>query len=233
MNVFYFPEIREGKVFLGPGESHHCIKVLRYDKGDMLRIIDGYGGYYTARIVDDNPKAVGINIIERHMEYQRLPYDLHIAIAPTKSKDRFEWFIEKAVEIGVSGIHPILCDRSERRTVRMDRLENIVVSAMKQSVKAYKPEIFSPLTYKEWIEKPRKGKKYIAHCNTGDKQNIWETGHSTAYHIMIGPEGDFTPEEVEHAADHGYESLSLGDFRLRTETAAIVACTTIYYNHKQ
>ena len=228
MNIFYKTDINSEKLVLDPDESAHSIKVLRYRRGDQIRIIDGKGGFYVAEIENADSKACEVRIISKRDNYEKLPYDLHIAIAPTKKLDRFEWFVEKATEIGVSSITPLLCQRSERRNIRQDRIERVAIAAMKQSVKAYLPRICAPTKYANWIAKRTPGSKFIAHCVDGAKKDIRTVALSDTITILIGPEGDFTPEEIIQATQNEYESLSLGDYRLRTETAGVVACSAVY-----
>lgn len=228
MNLFYKTDINTEKLVLDPDESAHSIKVLRFRRGDQVRIIDGKGGLYTGEIANADPKACEVKIISKIDNYEKLNYDLHIAIAPTKKQDRFEWFVEKATEIGVSSITPLFCQRSERRNIRMDRIERVAIAAIKQSVKAYLPRICAPITYANWIDQRPHGSKFIAHCMDGAKKDIRTVELSNSITILIGPEGDFTPEEIGQAIQHGYEPLSLGDYRLRTETAGVVACSAIY-----
>lgn len=229
MNLFYKPDIISDRLVLDQKESIHCIKVMRYRKGDQVRLIDGAGGFYVAEIDTEDQKACGVKIISKIEEYQRMPYDLHIAIAPTKSMDRFEWFVEKATEIGITSITPVFCTRSERRNIRLDRIEKVAVSAIKQSVKAYLPKIRKPVDYAKWIEYKHIGSKFIAHCIEGSKNDIRTVELSGMITILIGPEGDFTPEEVFRATHNNFVPLSLGNYRLRTETAGVVACSAVYF----
>jgi len=233
MNIFYKPDISDDKLLLDKHESHHCLNVLRYRRGDKVRIIDGKGGLYIAQIESEDPKACGVRIISKHENFEALPYELHIAIAPTKSMDRFEWFIEKATEIGVSSITPIICQRSERRNIRMDRIVKVAVSAMKQSVKAYLPRINDPVDFSIWIEQGHAGLKFIAHCMETPKKDIRTVELSDITHVFIGPEGDFTPDELLRAKQNNFESLSLGDYRLRTETAGMMVCSAVYLKTTQ
>lgn len=228
MNIFYKPDISEDRLLLDERESHHCLKVMRYRKGEGVRIIDGRGGFYIAQIEIEDPKACGVRIISKHENFEQLPYELHIAIAPTKNMDRFEWFVEKATEIGVTSITPLICKRSERKSVRMERLVNVAISAMKQSVKAYLPRLNDPVDFSEWVEHTHPGLKLIAHCMGGPKKDIRTVKLSEITNVIIGPEGDFTPDELQKAIDNNYESLSLGDYRLRTETAGIMVCSAVY-----
>ena len=233
MNIFYTTGIEGDKLILDAVESHHCVKVLRTREGEKVYAVDGVGGFYEAILIEANPKKCILSIVSEKMDYNPLPYDLHIGIAPTKSIDRFEWFLEKATEIGVCSITPLLCERSERKILRHDRLEKVVVSAMKQSMKAYKPVIHPAVQYKEWLGSDAADTRLIAHCIDGEKMNLWQMDISGSISISIGPEGDFSKEEVALALDSGCSEISLGDYRLRTETAGIVACSAVYFNlHK-
>lgn len=230
MNIFYRPDITSDQLTLDPLESNHCIKVLRYKIGDQIRLIDGAGGYYLAEITGDSFKACEISILSRELNYEPLSYDLEIAIAPTKNMDRFEWFIEKATEIGISTITPLICERSERKNLRMDRLEKVIISAIKQSVKAYKP-ILNPLVkFEDWIKSNSSESKFITHCMPGNKKKLWNEELEKSIAVMIGPEGDFSPEELTIAENCNFIQASLGDYRLRTETAGIIACSAVYFN---
>jgi 16S rRNA (uracil1498-N3)-methyltransferase len=228
MHLFYTPDISEETYTLNEIESKHCIKVLRLNTNDQIELIDGKGSFYEAKIIDPNPKKCKIEIIKTIHEFGKRNHYLHIAIAPTKNMDRFEWFLEKATEIGIDEVTPLLCDHSERKAIKNERLEKIIVSAIKQSIKAYKP-ILNPLTkYGDFIKQDFDGTKYIAHCEENEKQSLkanYKTGSNSL--ILIGPEGDFSPNEIKLAKENNFRETSLGESRLRTETAGIVACHTI------
>lgn len=228
MNVFYTTDISGKDAILDPVESIHCIKVLRFRKGDPVRLVDGTGGYYEGVIENESPRECRITVVSSRMQYQPLPYFLHLAIAPTKNMDRFEWFIEKATEIGISAITPLYCMRSERRNLRLDRLEKVIISAVKQSVKAYKPSLLEPMEFTDFINTPRSGSRFIAHCMEGSKKRLIQAGLAETNILLIGPEGDFTSEEVHQAEVSGYVAVTLGNYRLRTETAGVVACASVY-----
>ena len=228
MHIFYTPQIANGQCTLSEEESKHCIKVLRLVPGDKVQLIDGVGGYHTAEIADPNPKRCTLNIINTINNYEQRPYRIHIAIAPTKNIDRTEWFVEKAVEIGIDEITMLVSQHSERRNVNIDRIEKIIVSAMKQSVKAYKPILNDATPFSDFVKKERSGRKMIAHCIDSEKHPLKSMVDETSeYTVLIGPEGDFSPEEVALAEASGYSCIDLGPYRLRTETAALVACHTI------
>lgn len=228
MHVFFTPDIKKITYQLSPEESKHAIKVLRMAPGDEVCMIDGKGGMYFGIIDEANPKAAVIRVIEKIEQYGRKNYRLHIAIAPTKSNDRMEWFLEKVTEIGIDEITPLLCERSERRKIKSERFDKIILSAMKQSVKAYQP-VLNPLTkFNQFIEQQHEGEKLIAHCTDTPKPSLKsKTKNSQQFVILIGPEGDFTPDEIRKAQEHGFHDVHLGKSRLRTETAGIVACHTI------
>jgi len=225
MDVFYAPHISTSDyLVLDHLESGHCIRVLRHRKGDLVRLVDGKGGYFKGQIQDDNPENCGIKIQERLSGGIKMSGKLHVCIAPTKRMDRFEWFLEKATEIGVTSITPILCQRSERKKVRIDRMEKILVSAMKQSGRAELPQLHEPVNFKECVSGDTTGSKFIAYCGEGKKNDIRKVEFTGQNTILIGPEGDFTDEEVIHAVSHGYMALSMGAATLRTETAGVMIC---------
>lgn len=225
MQLFYVPNISGAEVILNETESKHAIRVLRLPHGAHIQLIDGEGGFYEARITDTSPKKCRLEIVDSQQEFGKKKFQLHIAIAPTKNIDRFEWFLEKCTEIGIDEITPILSEHSERKVIKPERLEKIIVSAMKQSVKAYLPKLNELTTFKSFIGQLDESKKYIAHCNPGEKSHLKnEASEGDDVILLIGPEGDFSPEEVEWAKKYGYKEISLGTARLRTETAGVVAC---------
>lgn len=225
MHLFYVPNISGAEVILDETESKHAIRVLRLEKGEKIRLIDGKGGFYLAEIADANPKKCKLAIIESERNFSKRNFHLHIAIAPTKNNERLEWFLEKATEIGIDEITPLITERSERKTVNPERLEKILVSAMKQSVKAYLPKLNNQQSFKELVKQPFDGKKVVAYIE--EKQTVHlknVVGKTDNVLVLIGPEGDFSPAEVQLALQNGFQPVSLGDSRLRTETAGIVAC---------
>ena len=228
MNVFYVPQCStESSVVMDETESNHCVRVLRLRNGDNISIIDGSGGIHTAQILDAHPKKCNVQILTSEHFLPTKPH-LHIAIAPTKNIERLEWFVEKCVEIGISEITPIYCQKSERRNVNMERLEKVLVSAMKQSMQLYKPTLNSPLPISKFLESKLSDLKYIAYCEGENRQLLkkcYTSGNDVV--IMIGPEGDFSKEEVQIALNNSFIAVSLGTSRLRTETAGVVACHTI------
>ena len=227
MHVFYAPDIATSPV-LPEEESHHAVRVLRLDVGATIQIVDGKGGVYVATIaVADSRKCLVNSLQVQNMASQR-DYYLHIAIAPTKNMDRLEWFFEKAAEIGIDEISPIYCRYSERKNLKTDRLQRILVSAMKQSIQPTLTVLNEPAPFKEWIKNADADQKFIAHCHESEKQFLASSikpGKKVL--VMIGPEGDFSEEEVQIALKEGFVPVSLGESRLRVETAALVACHTV------
>jgi len=225
MNIFFTPDIAAKHYVLEESESKHCIKVLRHGKGDKLTLVDGKGGLFTAIITDPNPKKCAVEVVESSLEFEKRNFSLHIAIAPTKNTERLEWFLEKAVEIGVNEITPLLCDHSERKQINAERLEKVMVSAMKQSLKAYLPKLNNLTNFERLIKDASEQKKLIAHCEKGEKKHLFHTIQpNDSVLILIGPEGDFSISEIEFAKQFGFQEISLGESRLRTETAGVVAC---------
>jgi len=228
MHIFYTPDIKSDRYTLNEEESKHCIRVLRLTIGDKITLIDGIGGFYIAEITNDHQKRCEIKITQTEKEYGKRNYHLTMAVAPTKNNDRFEWFLEKSTEIGVDGFIPFISEQSERKIIKPDRLNKRINSAVKQSIQAYRPQLEKMLKFKDLINVEFDGRKLIAHCFENDKpylKNVIEKGELVL--ILIGPEGDFTMEEIEMAKSKGFEEISLGDSRLRTETAGIVAVHTV------
>ena len=234
MQLFYAPDITTPYYTLPEEESGHCVRVLRLREGDSLHITDGRGTLYRAVVEDPHPKRCTIRIVEEHPEWEKRGYHLTVAVAPTKNIDRIEWFVEKATECGIDRIVPILCDHSERKVIKSERLEKIAVSAMKQSLKAYLPTI-EPLTpIRELLAEPFDGVRLIAHCEE-DMERIFMgelIAKGTNVQILIGPEGDFSVSEIEAARKAGFREVTLGKERLRTETAALAsAMFTAFVNN--
>jgi 16S rRNA (uracil1498-N3)-methyltransferase len=228
MNLFFTPDISGSFYSLNEEESRHCQKVLRLHEGDMIHLTDGMGTLYEAQIVDARSRQVGVEVTARHENYGKRDYRMHMAVAPTKNIDRFEWFLEKATEIGVDEITPIICGHSERRQLRADRLEKIITSAVKQSLKAYYPVLHPMADFRAFITQKHEGQLFIAHLEERDpvllQKACLKEGKVT---ILIGPEGDFSDKEISSAQEAMYQIVSLGRSRLRTETAAVVACCTV------
>ena len=232
MQLFYTPDIDPShpQYFLGEEESKHAIRVMRLEKGDQVQLIDGKGGLYTANILDAHPKRTILQINSVITAFNKRNHYLHIAIAPTKNIERMEWFLEKGTEIGIDEITPIICQRSERKEIKIDRLNKIITSAIKQSVKAYHPVLNEPLSFNQLLAKPFSGQKFIAHCDKGEKASLRnEIVANGNYLILIGPEGDFTHDEIDGALTKDFKAITLGNSRLRTETAALEACFEVNF----
>ncbi len=223
MRLFYDATIETNAKFhtLSEDESKHACKVLRMKNGDSLAIVNGNGYYFETEIIDAHPKKCEVKItLETKQEEEK--NQIHIAIAPTKLNDRMEWFMEKATELGITEITLLLTKNSERKAVKLERFEKILVSAMKQSKRLYLPKLNDLTSFDKFIQKHPKG--LIAECYDGEKSTIKDKFSNKDCPILIGPEGDFSLEEVEHAKNNGYLSISLGENRLRTETAGLYAC---------
>ncbi|OOQ57689.1 16S rRNA (uracil(1498)-N(3))-methyltransferase [Mucilaginibacter pedocola] len=232
MHLFYTPGINPSlhEYFLNEEESKHAVRVLRLAKGDAVTLIDGVGGLYQAEIKDAHPKRTILQVNSVQTEYAKRNHYLHLAVAPTKNIERTEWFLEKATEIGIDEVSLIISQRSERKEAKAERLNKIITSAIKQSIKAYHPVLNEAVTFAQFIKKPFDGEKYIAHCAEGEKLALPEAiAKQSRYLILIGPEGDFSPAEVEIALQNGYKAITLGESRLRTETAALEACFEINF----
>jgi 16S rRNA (uracil1498-N3)-methyltransferase len=226
--LFYAPDIASSDI-LPEEEAVHALRVLRISTGSEIMLTDGKGRLYKAVVNGNNPKRCEITVTERTDILEDRPYYLHIAIAPTKNIDRIEWFCEKATEIGIDEITLLDCRFSERRHINTSRLKKVMVSAMKQSLKAKLPLLNEMTAFKEIINRPTEGGRLIAHCYEGVKTHIKDALENTISadlhtFVMIGPEGDFSTEEVQLALEHGFTPVSLGTSRLRTETAALYAC---------
>ena len=236
MELFYAYEADGRLCRLDAEESGHCVRVLRHRAGDEIHVIDGAGTLFRCRLVDDSPKGAEAEVLEAFPGWNAHPYRLTVACCPTKNNDRFEWFVEKATEVGVDRIVPVIGERSERKVYKTDRAARIALSATKQSLKARIPEIAEPLSVKDFISlsNPADGSlKLIAYCFEGETKRISIQEALQAYDgrditVLIGPEGDFSPEEARLAVEHGYVPVHLGASRLRTETAAVLAATAVY-----
>lgn len=226
--IFYSPDIKHTHQ-LPEQESQHCVKVLRMKEGDKLTVTDGKGFFYDCTLIQAHHKHCVLSIDKEISQPKSWNFNLQIAFAPTKNIDRIEWFSEKATEIGIDRLTPLLCRFSERKELKTERLEKIVVSAMKQSQQAVKPIVDEMMAFDRFIEQPFDGRKFIAHCYPILKRPLtkaYNKGENTL--ILIGPEGDFSEEEVQKAVNLGYEPISLGENRLRTETACLAAAHTIH-----
>lgn len=231
MQLFFNPSINENSDFFSfdKEESKHIIKVLRKKDSDILFVTNGLGFLFKTEItlVSDSKCTVKIVFIEKT---EPSKYYLHLAVAPTKMNDRYEWFLEKATEIGVSEITPIICEHSERKIIKTERFDKIIQSAMKQSNQMYLPKLNDPILFKDFIKIKNNDAKFIAHCEENDKKTLKESlKPNTNTTILIGPEGDFSKKEIQMALDNEYLPISLGNSRLRTETAAIIACSQVAF----
>lgn len=231
MQLFYNPEINDSTVQFSfqKEESKHIVKVLRKSVGDILHITNGNGWLFSAEITIPNINKCTAKIVSKALQPPP-SYNLHLAVAPTKMNDRYEWFLEKATEIGLHSITPILCDHSERKVIKPERFERVLQSAMKQSLSCYLPKLNEVISFNDFIKQEFKGDLFIAHCEETDKKSLKEKLKSkTEITILIGPEGDFSTKEIKQALENNFIPVSLGNTRLRTETAAIVACHSVAF----
>jgi 16S rRNA (uracil1498-N3)-methyltransferase len=229
MQLFYYKDIdRNTESFtFDKEESRHIIKVLRKKENDILHVTNGDGILFTTRIIFPGDNRCTVEVVEVK-ETSRPPYKLHLAVAPTKMNERFEWFLEKATEIGISEITPIICEHSERKSIKNERFDKIILAAMKQSKQMFLPLLNEAVNYKEFVSTPKRGQRFIAHCEETNKQSLADSiERNSDVLIMIGPEGDFSEKEIEIALTNNFLPVSLGNTRLRTETAAVVACHTV------
>ena len=223
----FFSENTNNNFTLSPEESKHIIKVLRKKEGDIIHFTDGMGNLLISEIVTSHIKKTQVRIIEKICKEKKHNYYLHIAISPTKNIDRFEWFLEKSCEIGIDEITPLICDRSERKFIKLNRSNRILLSAMKQSLKYNLPKLNEPIPFLNFINEKHKEQKFIAHCQNKTKINLknQEIGKNTL--VLIGPEGDFSPNEINKAINNKFTPISFGESRLRTETAGVLATSII------
>lgn len=231
MQVFFAPGITGNTWELDENESRHIIKVLRMKKGTPVKLIDGKGNLYEGIIEEPDIKKCIIVITGVTKDFETRNYRLHIAISPLKNPDRFEWFVEKSVEIGIDEITPVICRNTEKTGFRHERINNMIISAMKQSLKSTGTILNEPVKFSELINSPGKGIRLIAHCNESvERIRISEAcSKGDDVMILIGPEGDFSEEEIRSAAGMGFTSVHLGRSRLRTETAGVAACHSVYF----
>ena len=229
MQLFYSTNILSDIIRLDAEESRHCLKVLRLHIGDKLQVTDGKGNLYDCEIANDDLKSCELKIVNTQEEYGKRNFSLHIAIAPTKNINRFEWFLEKCTEIGIDTVTPLICEHSERRTINIDRLNKVVIAALKQSYITYLPIINQPVKFKDFINSELSTQNYIAICDEdNDKKHlkdIYQKAENAT--ILIGPEGDFSNEETAQAKKNGFKPVTISNNRLRTETAGVVACDII------
>jgi 16S rRNA (uracil1498-N3)-methyltransferase len=228
MNLFYTPHITSPFFQLGAEESKHIVRVLRMKAGDAIFFTDGNGFLYRCRIAEALPKGLVVEVLEKEEGSDRRPFFLYMAVAPTKNINRFEWFLEKATEIGIDRITPMISRHSERKTIKPDRLNRVITAAMKQSLKTFHPVLDEATPFREVIRQPFDGMKFIAYIHpevTLELSKAYQPGRDAF--VLIGPEGDFSPAEVAEAVENGFVPVRLGPARLRTETAAVVACHTV------
>lgn len=238
MEIFYSNDIEGGVLRLDAEESGHCVRVLRHREGDAVDVIDGRGTLLHCTLLDADPKGATARIDSREPGFGAHPYRLTMAVCPTKNIDRYEWFAEKATEIGLDVLAPVIGDRSERKVLKTERLERLVKSAAKQSLKGAIPEVLQPQTVRDYISgAPEDAVKMICYCFDGPKRTVAEVLRDLSLPaassvpeicILIGPEGDFSPDEADLALSRGWVPVTLGASRLRTETAALVAATMVY-----
>jgi len=226
MQLFYL-ENHKDEIILSAEESKHATKVLRKKEGDILNFTDGKGAFYKAEIIVADSRKCRLKVVSTEQKEKQHNYHLHIAIAPTKNMDRFEWFLEKATEIGIDEITPIICTHSERKKIKTERCNRILLSAMKQSLKFHVPKLNEAMSLSDFIKQDYEGTKYIAHCEDGEKKELKRVNKTEKTIILIGPEGDFSPKEIELALQNQFKAVSLGTSRLRTETAGIIAAHSI------
>ncbi len=229
MQLFFHPDISENdaQIIFPKDESRHIVKVLRKKEGDILNVTNGKGFLFETEIIAANPQKCVANILSKSFQKKSNAY-LHLAVAPTKMNDRYEWFLEKATEIGIDEITPVICEHSERKVVKLNRFERVIQSAMKQSLHFNIPKINEPVAFSDFIKSTGTGDKFIAHCEEDlprkSLKNELIPGNKIT--VLIGPEGDFSSIEIKLALEKNWKPVSLGTSRLRTETAAIVACHT-------
>ena len=231
MQLFYNPDITENtsQISFSKEESKHIVKVLRKSVGDIMHITNGKGWLFTAELLSSDVKSCNAVITSKLLQTKK-SYQLHLAVAPTKMNDRYEWYLEKATEIGIDTITPIICEHSERKIVKTDRFEKILQSAMKQSLNCYLPKLNEPIHFKDFINQEFKGQRFIAHCEEINRKSLKnELKSNKDVTILIGPEGDFSVKEIEMAIHNNFIPVTLGETRLRTETAAIVACHSVAF----
>ncbi len=228
MQLFYTSEINplDKEFSFDKDESKHIVKVLRKSEGQVIHITDGKGNLYISEIILASEKKCTVKINEV-INHPANSFYIHLVVAPTKMNDRYEWFLEKASEIGVNEITPIICDNSERKIIKTERFDKILQSAMKQSNQFYLPKLNEPITFKQFMAQNQEGELFIAHCEERNKTLLKDTiEKNKRYTLLIGPEGDFSSKEIDTALDKGFKPVSLGHTRLRTETAAVVGCHT-------
>lgn len=238
MEIFWTEDIAGGICRLGEEESAHCVRVLRHRAGDRINIIDGHGTMYECTLVADSPKGAEARIEQAHQNWGGHSYDLTMAVCPTKNIDRYEWFAEKATEFGVDRIVPVIGEHSERKILKPERMNRILLSAAKQSLKASIPELSDTISVREFIESTaeKDALKMIAYCFEDGQERtsireVLEKNDAKEVIVLIGPEGDFSREEADAAVAAGYVPVHIGESRLRTETAALASVSMVYYRN--
>ena len=234
MQLFYNQDVtpEASEIHFSKEESRHIVKVLRKTIGDIMHITNGKGWLFTAEITQADIKNCSAKITDSVLKPKK-PYQLHLAVAPTKMNDRYEWFLEKATEIGIDTITPIFCDNSERRVIKLERFKKILQSAMKQSLNCYLPKLNDAIAFKDFINRDFEGQTFIAHCENTDRKSLKQVLKTQQdVTILIGPEGDFSSQEIEQALQRNFIPVLLGNTRLRTETAAIVACHSVVFTNE-
>lgn len=232
MQLFYTPNIdfSEDTLTLAKEESKHIVRVLRLKEGSVIYVTDGNGNLLKVEIIDANQNTCSVKVLERTANHEKRDYYIHMAVAPTKNNDRYEWFLEKATEIGIDEITPIIGQHSERKKIKLERFQKVILSGVKQSLKAYIPKINEAVKFKDFLKEDFDGDKFIAHCVEDDRKSLKsELIPGKRYLVLIGPEGDFNKEEIKLALEKGYTPVTLGNFRLRTETAALAAVHSIAF----
>lgn len=232
MQLFYIPELHGTRIIFEKEESRHCVRVLRYREGDQVMITDGKGTLFTGILVSARPDQCEVELIRKE-DHPVGKAPLHLAVAPPKNQDRFEWLLEKTTEIGVDEITPLLCERSQRTSLRIPRLEKVIIAAMKQSLRCKLPKLNEPVEFRTFVRHSCPGQRFIAWCESGLESGLFRLiKPDNAITVAIGPEGDFTSEEIGMARENGFVPVSLGTSRLRTETAGILVCCGIRLLHE-
>lgn len=224
MHLFFAPDLSSSEFYLPEEETHHFIHVLRFSQGKQIEVTDGMGTRALCEAIQVSKKQVLLNVLEKEI-FPAPQRRLHVAIAPTKNIDRFEWFVEKATELGIAEITPLICRHSERKTLKLERIQKLVVSAARQSQHYFFPVVNSEVSFEKFLESMNENSDstFIAHCEESEKQEARELASITNAVVLIGPEGDFSQDEIENALKKGFKALSLGNSRLRTETAGLKA----------
>jgi len=228
-NFFYSPDIDGHFYTLSKDDSNHLVRVLRIQKGEQVFVTNGKGLIFECIVTDPDPKNCQLEIVHQKDGDDRRNFILNIAIAPTKNINRFEWFLEKCTEIGIDDICPILTEHSERKIIKEERLNRVITAAVKQSLKSFHPELDTLTSFEDFINQPFQGQKFIAYVDANVKDELFTVCKpNTDTLVLIGPEGDFSQEEIESAKEKGFKPVKLGPSRLRTETAGVVACHTVH-----